>query len=160
VVSILDEAFVVADPSATLVVASGAARARLVDLALGDRVNLVCEVDPEPRFVYDALSIERVLVWDGQPQLPAPDGEETEAMSWSVVGTDWQGGLFFLTVSSAGELTDRGILSLLATMPMTARTAVVLERDGAGALALDVGAFHVRWGSRAAVSVSLGAVLK
>jgi hypothetical protein len=160
VVSILDEAFVVADPSATLVVASGAARARLADLALGDRVNLVWEVDPEHRFVYDALSIERVLVWDGQPQLPAPDGEPTEAMSWSVVGTDWQGGLFFLTVSSTGELTDRGILSLLATMPMTARTAVVLERDGAGALALDVGAFHVRWGSRAAVSVSLGAVLK
>jgi hypothetical protein len=160
VVSILDEAFVVADPSATLVVASGAARARLADLALGDRVNLVSEVDPEHRFVYDALSIERVLVWDGQPQLPVPDGEPTEAMSWSVVGIDWQGGFFFLTVSSDGELTDRGILSLLTTMPTTARTAVVLERGGAGALALDVGAFHVRWGSRAAVSVSLGAVLK
>jgi hypothetical protein len=160
VVSILDESFVIADPSATLLVASGAARARLAGLAFGDRVDLVCEVDPERRFIYDALSMERVLVWDGQPQLPAPDGERTEATSWSVVGTDWQGGFFFLTASGDGELTDRGILSLLATMPTTARTAVVLETDGAGALALDVGMFHVRWGSRAAVSVSLGAVLK
>jgi hypothetical protein len=160
VVSILDESFVVADPSATLLVASGAARVRLAGLALGDRVDLVWEVDPEHRFVYDALSMERVLVWDGQPQLPAPDGEPTEAMSWSVVGTDWQGGFFFLTVSSDGELTDRGVLSLLATMPTSARTAVVLERGGAGALVLDVGTFHVQWGSRVAVSVSLGAVLK
>jgi hypothetical protein len=160
VVSILDEAFVVADPSATLLVASGAARARLADLALGDRVSLVWEGAPEHRFVHDALSIERVLVWDGQPQLAAPDSERMEAMSWSVVGTDWQGGFFFLTVSSDVELTERGILSLLATMPTTARTVVVLERDGAGALALDVGMFHVRWGSRAAVSVSLGAALK
>lgn len=160
VVSILDESFVIADPSATLLVASGAARARLAGLALGDRVDLVCEVDPERRFVYDALSMERVLVWDGQPQLPAPDGERTEAMSWSVVGTDWQGGFFFLTASSDGELTDRGILSLLATMQTTARTAVVLETDGAGALALDVGMVHVQWGSRVAVSVCLGALLK
>lgn len=160
VVSILDESFVVADPSATLLVASGAARGRLADLALGDRVDLLCEVDPERRLVNDALSVERVLLWDGQPQSPVSDGRRAEATSWSVVGTDWQGGLFFLTVSSDSELTDLGILSLLATMPTTARTAVVLEMDGAGALGLDVEAFHVQWGRRVAVSVSLGAVLK
>jgi hypothetical protein len=160
VVSILDESFVVADPSATLLVASGAARARLANLALGDRVELVWEIDPERRFVRDALSIERVLVWDGQPQLPVPGDERAEAMSWSVVGTDWQGGFFFLTASSDRDLADREILSLLATMPATPRTAVVLETDGAGALALDVGTFHVRWGSRTAVSVSLSATLK
>ena len=160
VVSILDESFVVADPSATLLVASSAARARLADLALGDRVDLVCEVDPERRLVNDALSVERVLLWDGQPQSPVSDEGRAEATSWSIVGTDWQGGFFFLTVSSDSELTDLGILSLLATLPTTARTAVVLETGGVGALALDVGSFHVQWGRRVAVSVSLGAVLK
>ncbi|MCX6100222.1 MAG: hypothetical protein NTV92_02120 [Candidatus Bipolaricaulota bacterium] len=57
VVSILDEPYVIADPSAALLVAAGASRARLAGLALGDRVDLVCEVGSERDFIEDALSI-------------------------------------------------------------------------------------------------------
>ncbi len=160
VVSILEASFVVADPSATLLVASGAARTRLGNLALGDRVDLVCEVDPDRRFIQHALSIDRILVWDGQAQLEAEGDKASFATSWTVAGTDWQGGFFFLCVTSDSGLTDREVASILAYLPTAPSRAVVLERDGAGALALDVGAFYVRWGSRDPVAVSLGAVLQ
>jgi hypothetical protein len=159
VVSILSASFVVADPSATLLVASGASRARLDGLALGERVDLVCEVDPEQRFVRHALSIDRVLLWNGQA-LPLADGESSTATSWSVAGTDWHGGFFFLTASAEDRLTDQIVLSLLAHLPVTPSSAVVLERDGAGALVLSVGTHYARWGREAPVAVSLSAVLK
>ena len=156
VVSILDEPYVVADPSAALLVAAGAARARLAGLALGDRVDLVCEVGPERNFIEDALSIDGLLLWDGQP-LPASSGSATH---WSLAGTDWQGGFFFLSVSGDGELSSGDVLSLLALLPAPARDVAVLERGGAAALALSVGSYRGRWGSDTAVSVSLGAILK
>ncbi|MCX6091548.1 MAG: hypothetical protein NTX23_01570 [Candidatus Bipolaricaulota bacterium] len=156
VVSILDEPYVVADPSAALLVAAGAARARLAGLALGDHVDLVCEVGPERNFIEDALSIDGLLLWDGQP-LPASSGSATR---WSVAGSDWQGGFFFLSVSGDGELSSGDVLSLLALLPAPARDVAVLERGGAAALALSVGSFRGRWGSDTAVSVSLGAILK
>ncbi len=155
VVSILDEPYVVADPSAALLVAAGAARARLAGLALGDRVDLLCEVGPEHGFVEDALSIDGFLLWDGRPLDP-----REPAATWSLAGVDWQGGFFFLSISSGGEMSNDDVLAILDLLPTPARDVAVLERDGAAALALDVGNFHAHWGRRAAVSVSLGAVLK
>jgi hypothetical protein len=121
-------------------------------------VDLVCEVGPEQRFVRHALSIDRVLLWNGQVELPAGDAPSVAA-SWSVAGMDWHGGFFFLTASSYGRLTDRALMSLLAYLPVPPLSAVILERDGAGALILDVGTYHARWGSQTPVAVSLGAIL-
>jgi hypothetical protein len=156
VVSILDATFVVADPSATLLVASGAARGRLVGLSIGDRVSLLCDVDPGQRFISDALSVDGMLLWDGgilqTPWVPA--------RTWSVVGTDWLGGFFFLRASGDSDLSDADLLALLAWLPARARDAVVLECGGVSALALDVAGYHPRWGGILPISLALGAFLK
>ncbi len=156
VVSILDAPFVVADPSAALLVASGAARSRLAALTLGDRVTFESVASASESFLTEAASIEGWFAWDGQSTLRDWDS----ASPWSTVGTDWQGGLFFLRLSSDGEISPSLVLAALNLLPVPARDVAILEAGGAAELALDSGNYHMRWGRRVAVSVSLGAVLK
>lgn len=155
IVSILDEPFVVADPSATLLVASAAACARLDGLALGDPVELVCETTPERRLVVDAVSIDGLLVWDG---LPGPLGDP--ARTWSLVGTDWQGGLLFGRVAGDTALSGEDVVSTLSLLGTPPRDVVALERDGAAALELSWANYRARWGNDGPVSVGLGAIFK
>lgn len=158
VVSILDEPFVVADPTATLLVASGAARERLADLALGDRVDVVCETIPERRAMTAALSVDGLLLWNGSPAVSSSSW--SPAATWSLAGIDWQGGLFFLSVAGEAELSVDAVLSILALLPVPPRDVAVLERGGTGALELALENHHAHWGDRDAILVGLGAILK
>lgn len=155
VVSIQDEPFVVTEPSATLLIASGAARVRLSGLALGDRVNLICETVPERRMVTDALSIDGLLLWGGTPAI-----FPSTSATWSLAGADWQGGFFFLSILGTDVLSDRDIAVILDLLPMSVRDAAVLELGGAASLQLVLTDFHARWGRRDTISVGLGAFLR
>ncbi len=156
VVSVLDALFVVADPSATLLVASGAARERIAWLAMGDRIEVTCDIDPSFHFVRNAWSVDGSLLSDGA-RLSA---HREPATSWSVLGTDWQGGLFLLRASGATPLSEADILAVLAGLSTPTRDAVVLERGGTAGLALDLGNYHPRWGSSAPIVLALGVFLE
>ena len=155
VVSILDEPFVVADPSATLLIASGAARVRLAGLALGDRVDLICETVPERRMVTDALSIDGLLLWGG-----VPAAFSSTSMTWSLAGADWQGGFFFLSIVGTDALSGDDVAVILDLLPISLRDVAVLELGGAAALQLALTDFHAQWGRRDPISVGLGAFLR
>ncbi len=156
VVSILDASFVVADPSAALLVAAGAARARLANLALGDAVAFETELRPAGSFLVHAVSIDGWLVWGGRPATELT----LAAPTWSVAGTDWQGGFFFARLESDDDLSAADVLSALAVLPAPPRDAAALETGGAAALELDLGEVHAWWGASGAVLVGLGAILK
>ncbi len=155
VVSILDEPFAVADPSATLLIASGAARVRLAGLALGDRVDLICETVPERRVVTSALSIDGLLLWGG-----VPAAFSNTSMTWSLAGADWQGGFFFLSILGTDALSGDDVAVILGLLPISLRDVAVLELGGAAALQLALTGFHAQWGRRDPISVGLGAFLR
>jgi len=155
VVSILDEPFVVADPSATLLVASGRARSRLDGIALGDRVELACETSPERRGVVDALSIDGLLVWGGEPtSFWAP------AATWSVVGADWLGGFFFLSLCARVDVTAADVLVALALLSVHVRDVVVLEQGGSASMWVHLASYQAQWGYTADARVALGGVTR
>lgn len=155
VVSILDEPFVVADPSATLLVAAGRARSRLDGVALGDQVELACETFPERRGVVDALSIDGLLSWGGEPTSFA-----TPAATWSVVGADWLGGFFFLSLCARVDVAAADVLAALALLSVRARDVVVLEQGGSASLAVHLASYQAKWGATADARVALGGVAR
>lgn len=155
VVSILDEPFVVADPSATLLIASGAARVRLDGLALGDRVDLICETVPERRTVSDALSIEGLLLWGG-----VPAAFSSTATTWSLAGVDWQGGFFFLSIIGTDALSCNDVAIILGLLPISLRDVAVLELGGTASLELALTDFRAQWGRRDPISAGLGAFFR
>ena len=137
VVSVYEGPFVTADPTATLLVASGEAKARLSLVRLGDALSLECGIGPEGASFSHAFSAGPVLVDSGIPAPIREPSSEGPASGWVVLATDWHGGLTLLSFEreTGGEgeiLAD--LMSFLMSMPVPLRDAIVLSRCGENAL--------------------------
>jgi len=150
VVSVYEGPFVAADPTATLVVASGEAKARLSLVRLGNGLSLECGIGPEGTSFSHAFSAGPVLVDSGLPaaipEPPSPDSPD----GWTVLATDWHGGLTLLSfVRERGNEADafEDLIALLAMMPVPIRDAIVLSRCGENALVVRDSSSIYRFGS-------------
>jgi len=150
VVSVSEGPFVTADPSATLLVASGEAKGRLSLVRLGDALSLECGIGSDATCFEHAVSTGPILVDSGTfAEVPASD-LASPLRSWSVLATDWHGGLILLSfvresgseAAAAGDLT-----SLLRSMPVPIRDAIVLGRCRETTVVLRNGSSLFRIGS-------------
>ena len=150
VVSVYEGPFVAADRTAMLLVASGEAKARLSLVRLGDALSLECGIGPEEASFSHAFSAGPVLVDSGIPAA-VPDPSSLDLPSgWAVLATDWHGGLILLsfvreTGSEAEILGD--LISLLSSMPVPIRDAIVLSRCCENALVVRDSSSFYRLGS-------------
>jgi hypothetical protein len=147
VVSIYEGAFVLADPTAVLIVASGEAKARLSLVALGDRAAFECANELKEEAIVSAVSLRSILIRDGR-NVDASGGEDLDApTAWNVLGTDWHGGLILLSLprgaGSAGA-TREDVMAFLGGLAVPVRDAVALEGDrGSSLLYHDANSYHV-----------------
>jgi len=157
VVSVYQGSFVDQDPTATLIVASGEARARFAGITLGDDAHLACYVDALSEPLASAMSIETVLLRDGVRQdLNVADGS-AGTRAWSVVATDWHGGLILLSALRNERSAGLGVAELLAfleALPVPVDDAFALGSGGASAIAVDAGGLQ-ELGDDARVAVAL-----
>jgi len=160
VVSAYQGTFVDKDPTATQIVASGDACARLSSICLGAAARLVCFVDGHREALENAVTIERTLFRDGV-ELPSEEGEDPAIpRAWNLVVTDWHGGLILLSIArderSAGA-TDDDVRAFLRTLAPPIRDAYVLESGRSSALVLfDRDGYHeLGGGDRTAVGLLL-----
>jgi hypothetical protein len=137
IVSVYEGPFVTADPTATLLVASGEAKARLSLVRLGDALSLECGIGPEGACFSHAFSAGPVLVDSGIPAVTPESSSHDPPSGWVVLATDWHGGLILLSfvreTGSEGEILG-DLLSFLASMSVPIRDAIVLSRCGQNAL--------------------------
>ena len=137
VVSVYEGPFVTADPTATLLVASGEAKARLSLVRLGDALSLECGIDSEGVSFSHAFSAGPVLVDSGVPAAIRESASQDSPNGWVVLATDWHGGLTLLSfvreTGSDGEILE-DLISFLTSMPVPIRDAIVLSRCGENAL--------------------------
>ena len=137
VVSVYEGPFVTADPTATLLVASGEAKARLSLVRLGDALSLACGVGPEGTSFSHAFSAGPILVDSGIPAAIPESSSQDPPSGWVVLTTDWHGGLTLLSLvretGSEGDILG-DLISLLTSMPVPIRDAIVLGRCGENAL--------------------------
>lgn len=137
VVSVYEGPFVTADPTATLLVASGAAKARLSLVRLGDALSLECGIGSEGVSFSHAFSAGPVLVDSGIPTVIPESSSQDPPSGWVVLATDWHGGLTLLSfvreTGSDGEILG-DLISFLTSMPVPIRDAIVLSRCGENAL--------------------------
>ena len=151
VVSVYEGPFVSADPTATLLVASGEAKARLSLVHLGDSLSLECRIGPEGSTFANAFSAGPILVDSGVVAAAADSaGPDGGAATWSVLATDWHGGLVMLSFAresgGSAEIVE-DLIALLRTMPVPVRDAIVLSRCNESALAVRDRATVFRLGS-------------
>jgi len=150
VVSVSEGPFVTADPSATLLVASGEAKGRLSLVRLGDALSLECGIGSDATCFEHAVSTGPILVDSGTfAEVPASD-LASPLRSWSVLATDWHGGLILLSFvresgSEAAAAADQ--TSLLRSMPVPIRDAIVLGRCRETTVVLRNGSSLFRIGS-------------
>jgi hypothetical protein len=137
VVSVYEGPFVTADPTATLLVASGEAKAHLSLVRLGDALSLECAVGPGGSSFSHAFSAAPVLVDSGIVTATSESSSASPPSGWIVVATDWHGGLILLSfVRETGSEQDivGDLISFLTSMPVPIRDAIVLARCGENAL--------------------------
>jgi len=150
VVSVYEGPFVAADSSATLIVASGEAKARLSLVMLGDTLSLECGIGAAATCFTHAFSAGPILIDSGVAAEVQGGVTPGTATDWIVLATDGHGGLILLsfereTGTEAEALDD--LTALLGAMPVPIRDAIVLGRCGSSAFAVrDAASIH-RWGS-------------
>ncbi len=133
VVSVYEGPFVAADPTATLLVASGEAKGGFASIGLGDTVELECVLEAGGEPLVHAFTAGPVLYQDGVPIVVPEDDGSTSPPAWAVVATDWHGALTVLRFHrAAGSERDvvADLLSLLERMPAPVRDAIVVARCG------------------------------
>jgi hypothetical protein len=165
VVSAYDGSYVLPDRTATLIVASGAARGRLSTLVVGARATLACDPDATLRLVTEAVPAVSVLVRDGMsildsdgtPDLPLTVSASAP-MAWTVLATDWQGGLILLVVERgalSSGLTAAEVADVVLGLPYSIRDAVILACGEEAALEYSDGASFELLGSASSVYLAL-----
>jgi len=146
VVSLYDGPFVSPDPTATLVVASGDARARIAWVGLGDTARLTASLgSPTAPSAVDAVACGG-LVAPEHGVISSSDGPGTgQPRAWTLLGQDWYGNLLLVVIhadeTSVGVAPDRlagVVLRLLDTQPNllvslgAAESAGLVYRDERG----------------------------
>lgn len=155
VVSVYQGAFVDRDPTATLIVGSGEASARFVSISIGDDARLECHTEDGVEPLDNAVTIESVLIHDGLDV--AAEEADAPVRGWSLLATDWYGGLILLSIPrnerSAGATIDE-VRSLLRSLPAPVRDAFVLDSGGPSSLVVqDRGYLELGDASRVAVGL-------
>jgi len=136
VVSVYEGPFVSADPTATLIVASGEAKARFSLVELGDAIRLGCDWSSGDRTIVHAFESGPMIVRDG-----VVDGEVLgDGEMYAVLATDWHGGMTLLTLTcdalDAEQDLTPSILDVLGRLDAPTRSAAVLSRGFATGLAV------------------------
>ncbi|MBU0596202.1 hypothetical protein KJ567_05930, partial [Candidatus Bipolaricaulota bacterium] len=136
VVSVYEGPFVSGDSTATMIVASGEAKARFSLIELGDPIALVCEWSAGERAIVHAFDTGPQLLADGVIDALV----SSDVRGCTVLATDWHGGMVLLSLTcdvSEGttDVTDT-ILAVLNRLDAPVRNAVVLSSRGASALAV------------------------
>jgi len=150
VVSVYQGPFVTGDPTATLVVASGDAKARLSLVRLGDVFSLECGVGADRATYTHAFSAGPVLIDSGVVASDVASSAQEARAEWAVVATDWHGGLIFLLYSreTGDEVqTADELISFLGAMTPPIRDAIVVGRCGANAVVIRDASSVYRLGS-------------
>jgi len=136
VVSVYEGPFVSSDSTATIIVASGEAKARFSLIELGDPISLGCEWSAGERTIVHAFDTGPMVLSYGIVDSIAAVG----ARSCAVLATDWHGGLVLLSLTcdaadDAVSMTDT-ILAVLSRLEAPVRDAVVLSFASPSALAV------------------------
>jgi len=165
VVAASDTPYVVADSTATLLVASGTARSRLSAVRIGDAVSLDYALDEGDPLITDAVSAGPLLVRAGEDVLDTtgesfrPDSSlVTGLAARSLLATDWYGGLILLTVlygpgSVGADFAD--LLSILHALPVSIRDAIAFDGGHSSSLVFKDGASYREISSGGQVAVGL-----
>jgi len=161
VVSIYEGPFVSGDASATMIVASGEARARLAAVRLGDPIALECVWGGTDRTVEHAFAAGPALIVAGVDVDAASSSAPGGASCCSVLAVDWYGGMYIasLTASSGldgieANLVDEAV-AFLRTLPTPVRDAVVIGWCADGALVLRDDSSMMRLGPDRATTLAL-----
>jgi len=157
VVSVYEGPFVSADSSATLLVASGEAKGRLSLVRLGDRVSLACGLGEDTSCYAHAFTAGPILV-DSGIVVEEPLDAAGSASAWSILATDWHGGLILLSFvresgTEAEALAD--LTALLRSMPVPIRDAIVVGRCSGTTLVVRDTSSALRLGSGEPYAVAL-----
>ena len=136
VVSVYEGPFVSADPTATLIVASGEAKARFSLVELGDAIRLGCDWSSGDRTIVHAFESGPMIVQDG-----VVVGELTGDLgTCAVLATDWHGGMTLMTLMCDASDTEQdltgNILDVLERLDAPTRSAVALSHGLATAIAV------------------------
>jgi len=155
----------VPDGSASLLVASGAARTRIAFLSVGDEAAPGYDLDEGPLLITDAVSAGPLLVDEGRDALDlAAEGFDPDSAlarglaARSVLATDWTGGLLLLTVTK--DATSVGadfwdLVAILQRLPTPVRSAIAFDGGHSSSLVLREGAGYRELGSGGEVAVGL-----
>jgi hypothetical protein len=165
VTAVLDGLYVAEDRSATLLVASGAARSRLSGLRVGDAVNLEYTLDEGDLLITDVTSAGPLLIRGGEDVLdPAGEGFRVDSYlvqglaARSVLATDWYGGLILLAVvdsqgSVGADFAD--LVTLLHGLPTKVRDAIAFDGGHSSSLVFKDGTTYRQVSSGGDVAVGL-----
>jgi len=134
VVSVYRGSVVFPDPSATLVVASGDVGAILAGVSLGDRAALEVSYTPGSPSFRSAVSCGPILFENGITR--ASDSPEHH-LTWSLVATDWWGGLLLGTIAANETIGIRraDVIAFLDSLETPIRDAVVVSTGASASLA-------------------------
>jgi hypothetical protein len=140
VVSVQDTPYIIEDPSATLLVTSGDARARLSRLIIGDEAIFDYALDPDTPLITDVVSAGPLLIASGEVVLDTAQSDPppaNETMACTLLATDWYGGLYLLAVSKDQDSVGASyedILTILHDCPTRIKNALVLASDAFSSL--------------------------
>jgi len=140
IVSVYQGPFVPADASATLVVASGEAKARLSLIRLGDPVDVICQFTHANGTYPHAVSAGPLVIENGLAVLSEDQiGELQQSQGGAALACDWHGGLYFLSFSggSGSDLDGEpwGLMTVATSLPTTLKDMLLLSSCRRQALA-------------------------
>ncbi len=165
VTSIQDGPYVIGDPTADILVASGNARDRIESLRVGENVNFEYTLDQGDLLITNAVSAGPLLYLDGDEVLDLQaEGFQVDSYlvrglaARSVLATDWYGGLILMTVVKNNESigTDfAGLLTLLSRLPVKVKNAIALDGGHSSSLLFKDGGTYREISSGGKVAVGL-----
>ena len=135
VVSIQNTPYILADPSAILLVASGDARTLLSQLIIGDEAIFDYALEPDVPLITDVVSAGPLLIASGAVVLDATQSDS--ATAHTVLATDWYGGLYLLAISEDHDSVGASyedISVILRDGPDQIKDALVLASGAFSAL--------------------------
>ena len=165
VTSVQEGPYVITDPQADLLIASGDAGSRISSLHVGDEVSYGFTLDQGNLLITDAVSAGPLLYLNGNDVLDRQEeGFDTEPYpasslaARSLLATDWYGALVMLTVEKSEQSvgTDlSGLIELLHQLPIRVKSAIALGGGNACSLVFNDGTTYRETSSGGKVAVGL-----
>jgi hypothetical protein len=140
--------YLITDPGLDLLVARGSAGKRIGSLVVGDTVGFKLIVDQQENLLTNAVGGGTILYLDGNKVTPAEIDRRDESSTldspatWTVLATDWQGGLIFMIVidhRTGTKEASTGIHDILNILEVKLKNAIAFYGSHPGSL---VFAYH------------------